>query len=380
MRKAVVILPTYNEAKNISKLVDEILLVSNSIKNWEIHILVVDSNSPDDTGKILDKLYNSDRQKYANLHILHTQKEGLGKAYLEGFQKAISDLKPYVLFEMDADFSHDPKTIPMFLEEIEKGADFVIGSRYRKNGSIPKDWAWTRKLYSVLGNWIIRIGFMRLNITEWTNGFRAIKSWIVVKALDHVKNYNGYVFQVAMLDFAVNNKAIIKEIPIHFKDREQGYSKINSFQYIVQTLFYVLGHSSFIKFCVVGALGFIVDFGLASLFILFFQFPKVSANIYSAELAIISNFFLNNFWSFGSKKIIGITKTIGNLIYFNFISLGSLIIQGTGLWLALKFIGDYTIELGKIELHSWVLYKIILIILIIIPYSYILYNKFVWKN
>src|SRR3989338_5698013 len=137
MRKAVVILPTYNEAKNISKLVDEILLVSNSIKNWEIHILVVDSNSPDDTGKILDKLYNSDRQKYANLHILHTLKEGLGKAYLEGFQKAISDLKPYVLFEMDADFSHDPKTIPQFLEKIEHGADFVIGSRYRKNGSIP---------------------------------------------------------------------------------------------------------------------------------------------------------------------------------------------------------------------------------------------------
>jgi dolichol-phosphate mannosyltransferase len=378
MKKAIIVLPTYNESKNIQQLIKDIFSVARTISNWQIELLVVDSNSPDQTADIVKKL----QSEYPLLHLLETPKEGLGKAYSRGFTEAIDNLQAYVIFEMDADLSHDPKKIPEFLQKIEKGADFVIGSRYIKGGSIPKDWGLHRKIFSVLGNLIVRFGFMKLRISDWTSGYRAIKVWIIKKNLGIISTYSGYVFQVALLDNAVKNGAKIQEVPINFVDRKEGVSKINSIQYIIQTLLYVFTHSDFIKFVIVGLIGFGVDFGFAYFFIHGIHLSKPISNAISAEFAIISNFLLNNFWSFKHKKIDGgIIEYFKKLLFFNIVSSGSIIIQGTGMDIALRLFGDTTWNIMNIlHIESWIVYKVGIIAFIIIPYSYILYNKVIWKD
>ncbi|MFA5136245.1 MAG: glycosyltransferase [Patescibacteria group bacterium] len=378
MKKAAIIIPTYNEVKNIKEVIEQIFTASKHASNWEIHVVVVDSNSPDRTDSLVEKLIKT----YPRLYLLKTQKEGLGKAYIEGFKMALTKLQPYILFEMDADLSHDPTLIPTFLHSVEKGADFVIGSRYIKGGSIPSNWGLHRKILSSLGNFVIRLGFMRFFISDWTSGFRAIKSWIVREAFNHVDKYTGYVFQVALLDFAVNKNAHITEIPINFIDRTAGASKINSFQYSIQTIWYTFTHSSFVKFVMVGLFGFAVDFGFAYLFINLVRVAKAPANMLSAEIAIVFNFMINNFWSFRHKKIVGgLFAYIKKFLLFNTVSLGSVLIQGAGLAITLKLFGDKQINLfGYMNLQSWILYKVVIIAFIIIPYSYVLYNKVVWKN
>ena len=376
MRKAIVVLPTYNEAGNIEKAITQIFDIDKIVENWQLEILVVDSNSPDNTADIVKKLQKNNKQ----LHLLETPKEGLGKAYVRGFTHATEKLQAYAIFEMDADGQHDPKEIPNFLKQIEKGADFVIGSRYIRGGSIPSEWGLDRKIFSVLGNLIVRFGFMKLKITDWTDGYRCIKTWVVEKALHHVTPYSGYVFQIALLDYAVKNNAVIQEIPVQFRERNAGESKISSGRYIFDILFYIFKESSFIKFVIVGLIGFVVDFGFASLFI-FLHINKVASNMMSAELAIISNFLLNNTWSFKHKKIVGGTFAyVLNFLKFNFLSLGSILIQGVGMFLTLRFLGDYVLNIMGIHIGTWIVYKVLIILLVIIPYSYILYNKFIWKD
>src|SRR3989338_6954791 len=127
MKKALIILPTFNEAGSIKKLIEDILLQNNITINWDIEVLINDSSSTDDTAKIVKEL----QKKYSKkIYLLETKKEGLGKAYHQAF----------VIFQMDGDFSHNPNDIPMFFHEIEKGADMVVGARYIKGGSIPKNW------------------------------------------------------------------------------------------------------------------------------------------------------------------------------------------------------------------------------------------------
>ena len=115
MKKAVIILPTFNEAKNVEELLESIHTTIQSIQNWNIELLIVDSNSPDKTAEKVKQL----QKFYKNLYLIETPKEGLGKAYLRGFEYAINEMKAFVVFEMDADLSHDPALIPQFLEKIQ---------------------------------------------------------------------------------------------------------------------------------------------------------------------------------------------------------------------------------------------------------------------
>ena len=378
MKKVVVISPTYNEKGEVENLVNKVFDQSGKLPNWEIYLLIVDSRSNDGTVEKIKKLQN----KFHRLHLLETEKEGLGKAYLKGFKYCEEKINPYLVIQIDADGQHDPSKISEFIKKIEQGADFVVGTRYSKGGSIPANWGLHRKILSIGANSVVKFGFMKLKVTEWTNGYRAIKFWLVKNAYNHLKNYSGYVFQVAFLDFAIKNNAVLGEIPIHFKERTTGISKINAFQYSFQTFLYVFNNSSFIKFVIVGFIGFAIDFSAAYLFINKFHIAKAPANMLSAEIAIIFNFILNNFWSFEHKKIDGgIFAYLTKFITFNFVSSGSIIIQGVGLALSLRFLGDKSIHLfGSLNIGSWIVYKILIIGFIILPYSYILYNKFIWKS
>lgn len=377
MKKAVVVVPTYNEVENVKILIPRIFEEAKKNPNWELHVMVVDSHSSDGTEQAILKLID----KYPRLHLVRMEKEGLGRAYIEGFKTAIERFNPYLFFEMDADLSHDPGDIPKFLKKIEEGADFVVGSRYIKGGSIPRDWGVHRKFFSVFGNIIFRFGFMKLAITDWTSGYRAIKSWLVKAGFHHIKNYSGYVFQVAFLDFALKNNANVKDLPIRFEDRKSGRSKINAVQYMSHSLLYVLSHSSFIKFVIVGFLGFGVDFSFAYFFINYAHINKPVSNMMSAEIAIICNFLLNNFWSFRYKKIAGgVFSYAKKFLSFNLVSSGAIVIQGVGIAVTLRVFGDRMIHLFQYGFASWILYKVLIIGFIVIPYSYILYNKFIWKE
>ena len=301
MKKAVIVLPTYNEKENVSTLIPALFSVQKRLKDWNIAVLVVDDSSPDDTADVVVKM----QKKFPKLFLITGKKEGLGKAYQRGFTYALQKLAPDVLFEMDADWSHDPKKIPSFLQKIDAGSDMVIGSRYMKGGSIPQNWAWYRKIFSIMSNLFVRVGFMHLSQKEWTNGYRAIRKWVVKKNLPSMGLYNGYVFQIAFLDKTLKLGAQISEVPIHFTDRSQGESKIDAPQYIGNIIHYVLTHSSFVRYVLVGIVGFSIDFMIAYVLISFHVVSKVLANMISAEIAIISNFTWNNLWSFSHKRIKG---------------------------------------------------------------------------
>jgi dolichol-phosphate mannosyltransferase len=371
MKTAVIVLPTYNEAGNIEKVVTQIFEIAKGKPNWDIQILVNDSSSKDGTADIVKKL----QKTHKKLHLLETKKEGLGKAYTQGFRYAVEKLNAFVVMEMDADQQAEPKEIPNYLSEIEKGADFVTGTRYSKGGSIPSNWGFHRKFLSVVGNWIIRLGFMKLAVSDWTLGYRAIKAWVIKDADAHMENYLGYVFQIALLDYAIKKNAIIREVPIHFQERTSGESKISYGSYILDIFAYIFKNSSFLKFAIVGAIGFVVDFGIFYIltkFTPYFTGHLVgAANAISSETAVVTNYLLNNFWSFSHKKVEhSLTAYIKSFLKFNTVSLGNIGIQTVGIIICRAVFGDSSIYIGKV----------LIIIFIVIPFSYFFYNKLIWKD
>tara|TARA_Y100000034_G_C6788229_1_gene352723 strand:+ start:11 stop:721 length:711 start_codon:yes stop_codon:yes gene_type:complete len=217
--KACVILPTYNEKDNIGKLLKKLLEVFKGIKDFDMNILVVDDNSPDGTQEEVKKFLGK------NIFMITGEKNGLGAAYIRGFTYAIEKLKMDVIFEMDADFSHNPDDIPRFLEEIKNGSDFVIGSRYIKGGDTP-DWGFDRKLISSGGNFFARIIAGLYSVRDCTSGYRAIRTELIKKINLEDLRVKGYSFQMNLLHNAIKENGKIKEIPIIFVDRHVGTSKI----------------------------------------------------------------------------------------------------------------------------------------------------------
>lgn len=231
-----VVLPTYNERDNISKLLDAILEQKFLLRNTDLHILVVDDNSPDRTAEIVEKYQISNKE----IHLLkNSKKEGLGAAYIRGFAYVIENLNADILVEMDADFSHNPLDLPRLITEVLKGNDFVIGSRYIEGGSIPNDWSILRRVNSKLGNIIAQKVAGLGQIRDCTGGFRAIKTDLI-KEIDLVKlGVKGYAFQISILNAALKKHAKVVEIPIHFTDRKFGQSKISVFdilEFLINTL------------------------------------------------------------------------------------------------------------------------------------------------
>lgn len=217
--KIVVTIPTYNEADNIEKLISQIEKQKFSDQN--LSILVVDDTSPDGTGEIVRKIMRQD----STVHLLSGYKRGLGNAYIRGMKYALEKLSAEIVIEMDADFSHNPKDIVRLVTEIEKGEDFVIGSRYVDGGRI-ENWSFFRHWLSYLGNQVTR-KVIGLNKTkDCTAGYRAIKAGLLRKInFDSIKA-NGYAFQVWLLYICAKKGAKIKEIPVDFVDRKAGKTKI----------------------------------------------------------------------------------------------------------------------------------------------------------
>lgn len=213
--KALVIVPTYNESTNIGRLVDAVLPQHESIE-----MLIVDDASPDGTGRIADEIAAVNPR----VHALHrTGKLGLGTAYVEGFRWALARDYAYI-FEMDADFSHNPDRLPKFLEKI-KEADLVIGSRYQGGNVNVVNWPMSRLILSYVANLYAR-GVTGLPVFDATAGFKCFRRK-VLEAIDlNAVKSNGYAFQVEMNYRVWKRGFTLAEIPIVFVDRTAGASKM----------------------------------------------------------------------------------------------------------------------------------------------------------
>ena len=226
VEKTLVVIPTYNEAQNIARLLPEILR-----QNPALDVLVVDDNSPDGTARIVRSM----RESEPRIHILERPgKMGLGTAYVAGFKFALERDYEFV-FEMDADFSHDPNEIPNFLAAAAS-ADLVLGSRYTGGVRI-LNWPMQRLLLSYFANIYTRI-MTGLRIDDATGGFKCFRRKVLASIdLDGIRS-NGYAFQIEMSFKAWKKGFRISEVPIIFLDRQQGTSKMS--KRIVYEAFFML--------------------------------------------------------------------------------------------------------------------------------------------
>lgn len=395
MKKVVIIMPTYNEKENISRMID--VLVGEEfpkIKEVQMHLLVVDDNSPDGTGKLVEEK----SRKYPNLHLLKGEKQGLGMAYVRGMKAVVERLKADAVMEMDADFQHDPKYVKEMVKAYTAGADYVIGSRYVKGGSIPKEWELYRKAISYFGNLFARTVLWLPKIHDVTTGFRLtrVKGILDKIDLDNLMELKRFAFKVDLLFQSIKLAHKVVEVPIHFASRKEEKSKF-SLAELVATYKVVLTlrlreSRRFVKFGIVGFIGYLINAlgieifrslplteNLAARFLFFagkpilglLAAPSSWSGAGGAELAIISNFTLNNIWTFKDKKITSPLKLGLKFIQFNLTSIGAVVIQFAAVGGAALMFED-TVMVRQIAFF-------LALVFLIVPYNYLMYTRVIWK-
>lgn len=215
------VLPTYNEAPNVEAIVRAAGEVLERETGGDYAILVVDDGSPDGTGEIADRLAAERPQ----VHVLHrSEKNGIGPAYLAGFAHALGHGAAYVM-EMDCDFSHDPADLARLFAAVRSGADLALGSRYVQGGGVT-DWGLLRRFISQGGSTYARL-VLGLKVKDLTGGFKCFKREVLEAIhFDSVRS-QGYAFQVELTYRAVRAGFRVVEVPIVFKDRELGQSKMS---------------------------------------------------------------------------------------------------------------------------------------------------------
>ncbi len=294
------VLPTYNEEENIENIIQQILIEEKNQSKHTFSILVVDDNSSDETQTIVQR-YTSLNSK---VHLVTGQKKGLGDAYKRGFKYALNDLQADLIFQMDSDGQHDTSSIPHFVSYIEEGRDVVIGSRFVEGGTTP-DFSFSRLLMSKVGNLLVRYVGGITQVKDCTSGYRAIRA-SYLKELDFsYLSTRGYSFQSSLICDLAWRGADISEIPIEFSSRQGGDSKL-ALRDQIEFLLNIprLGFRNledFMKYSLVGVSGVFVNLGLYLFLTRYYEISEVVAPIIAIESALISNFILNNFWTFGKR-------------------------------------------------------------------------------
>ncbi|MCD6499008.1 MAG: polyprenol monophosphomannose synthase [Deltaproteobacteria bacterium] len=216
MAGSLIIIPTYDERENLRAIASRIHEVVP-----EVHLLVVDDNSPDGTGEVADDLAAKDER----IHVLHRPgKMGLGTAYVEGFRKGLAEGYD-LLWEMDADFSHDPRYLPDMLAAMDNGADLAIGSRYVPGGGT-ENWGLRRKVLSKGGGVYARM-VLGVPIKDLTSGFRCYRREVLERISLSEVRAEGYAFQIEMAYKTFKAGFRVEEVPILFVDRRVGKSKMS---------------------------------------------------------------------------------------------------------------------------------------------------------
>ncbi|MBU3935365.1 glycosyltransferase [Patescibacteria group bacterium] len=385
---AVIIIPTYNEADNIGRMIDHLCtktfvdIAKSSVltSDWQMKILVVDGNSPDGTGQVVAKK----AKKYPDVYLFtETSKDGIGAAYLKGFKYAMEKLKADFVFEFDGDFQHPPETIPVMLEAVEQGYDHVIGSRKIKGGSNPKGWGFKRLFFSEIGGltarFILFFPFKNFfKVTDPTTGLKVtrVKGFVDKMSMDYSRLLSkSFGYKLQLLFETLKMGAKFKEIPLQFHVRNAGESKIEpqTAKDIFRVAFLLRWRDDFtqkfLKFGTVGFVGYLIN----ALFLSFYSrlwSIEWLAWLLSTEMAIISNFTLNNVWTFKKDQISGPIAILKKFIQFNFTSAGALLIQ--------TIAGTLTVATFGSEYRQLALPFII--VFLVLPYNWFMYNKVIWKK
>lgn len=360
-RKIVVVAPTFNEEENIAAFIE-------AVSKYPVTLLISDSHSSDKTPQIV--------KKYKDTYYLDVKKRGLGLGLSEGINYAVDKLGADYLITMEADLSNDVAKLPDFIKKL-KTADLVIGSRYAKGGGV-KNWSWWRRLLSRTANLTLSILSLTFNIHEFTNLYRAFNKKVWVETRDKVSVYKDWLFVPAFVFEALGANFKIVEIPYIFKDRFGGRSKMKTVSYTMDLLRYAIRYriqksASFFKFLVVGGLGFVIN---TTVLIAGVNLGMVPANAgaLGAEFAIISNFILNNLWTFSDRKVTTPIEIIKKFLPFNVLSFGSAIIQ----FLFLKA-GELIFGLEHYKASLWYMLFYIAGVAVGLVWNYIMYSKVIWK-
>lgn len=375
--KIVHIIPTFNEKENIGSMIETLEELGKKYPSWDSQILVIDDNSPDGTKEIVEKY----RKKYPNISILTKKKEGLGKALIVGYEYAIKKLDADVVIPNDADFQWDPYDIPKLVKKIEEGFDVAVASRHIKGGKVI-GWSGFRKLNHDVSNTLLAWWVAGVHeVVDHAGNFKAIRVKGILEKVPLSKMKNvGFSFQLHILYELSKTGAKFVEVPVTFKERKFGKSKIGFNRYYFRDIVEYFRSSlliridrsaSFFKYVVVGGTGFIIQLLLEWFLIVFVKMEESNAVALGAEAAIISNFILNNRWTFSHKKISGAGIWL-KFLQFNFVSIGSIIIQKVVILIGTTYVSHSVVFVLILNIAT--------ILVLVIPYSYFVYNRFIWKT
>ena len=373
MNRVVIVMPAWNEAENIREMVDVLVNQEFPKIDADMHLLVVDNHSKDGT----DEIVKQASKKYKNVHLIEQDISGLGWAYVRGFQYSIKELKADAVMEMDADFQHPPRFVKPMVDAYLSGADYCIGSRYIKGGSVPKEWALSRKMVSFFGNLYIRLVLLNFKVHDLTTGFRLMKVDGVLNKieLEKLMDLDRFAYKVDLLYQCLKNSKNTVEVPLEFASRTKEQSKFNWKEMVatfkVATILGIKDKIRFIKFGIVGFTGFLVNYlglellkraGLSTYF----------STLIATELAIISNFIFNNIWTFKDKVISGFKDVFEQFVKFNLSSLFAVIAQPLIVNIGTSLFGDTSlVRLGAL---------VFAVACVVVPYNYVVYNLFIWRT
>lgn len=380
--KVVNIIPTYNERTTIGPMLDALIKIAKENPQHEFAHLVADDNSPDGTAEIVTEYI----KKHKDIHLITGPKKGLGEALLRSYQYAAEKMGAEVIIPNDADQSFSPGYIPRLLEKIDEGYDVVVASRHVGEGGT-EGWSFFRKL----NHWVANILFATYvagikEVKDHNGNFKAIRVKGVLDQVDFDRlrkkiRIRGFVIQTYILyELSKFTKKFV-EVPVIFKFNPEAESKVSSKKYFKTYLRDVIEYMKicvfirlekskrFLRFAIVGFIGYLVNAVGLEIFYRLGLSPGPAAAL-GAEFAIISNFTLNNFWTFAEKKISGLKNILWKFFHFNLTSAGAVVIQGVVVGLLARFFGDQWRQI----------YLVIAIGFFVIPYNYTMYNLFIWRT
>jgi len=376
--KVVAITPTYNEKENIGAMIEAWLKIAKENPQYQFEIVNVDANSPDGTGEITKKY----AKKFKNVHLLSGPRLGMGKELINAYRFAIDKLKAEVIIPIDVDFQFDPFLAPKLLEKIDEGYDVVVASRKVPGGGT--DFNWFRKLTNFVSDTLL--AYYWAGIKEVKDHAGLFKAMRVKGVLDKVEleKFDVVGFSVNMRTLYELSKVTKKfyEVPAFFGKRRAGQETTVGMKslkwfvkYVLETILQTTKirlerSAQFFKFATVGFIGYLINASTLQLFAAGLAFPEWLSWGLSTELAIISNFSLNNLWTFKAKQISGLVNVIKKFLQFNGTSAGALLIQTVAGTIGTSIFGTQ---------YRQLLLPFI-VVFMVLPYNYFMYTKVIWKK
>lgn len=321
-----IVIPTYEEEENIQHLLEEI----DRAVEEEYEIILVDDSIDDLTSERA-------RETDLNVNVVRRNERGIGSALKEGF----SHIKGDVVVQMDADFSHPPEKIPELVEKVRSGVNVAVGSRYVEGGD--RNDSLYRRIFPLIGSYLYRY-LLKCPVRDFTSGFKAYDRE-TARLIQEPNLPDGFHFQAASLMKAISDGKKVEEVPIDFRPRKAGDPKYDYRDLLDNILLFVKlfveKNEKLLKFGTVGASGFIVNMSLLYILTEFLGLYYLYSSIIAVESSIISNFTLNELWTFIERGKEGVRHLFKRFLKFNTVSLVGLGINISLLYTLTEFLGVY---------------------------------------